>query len=115
MSVFNSKKHTLRRLWPTRWLFRYQSLHSLRFHYCEVLKALIKILLTSNKPNKAQSLKKIYTLKQFETVVIIVFESNVLNTVNVVSKVRENNNSGLDKVTKFIKAAFREIKSSSKL
>lgn len=80
MSIFESKsKHTLKRLCPTRWFFRYQSLHSLRFHYREVLQALSKILLTSTKAaekSEAHNLKSI--LEQLETVLIIVTESKIL-------------------------------------
>ncbi|XP_030749949.1 zinc finger MYM-type protein 1-like [Sitophilus oryzae] len=108
--MFESKKHTLKRLCPTRWSSRYDSLHSLRFHYREILQVLTKLTLTSSKAteqNEALGLKK--KLENFETVVLIVMEHKILSITKLVSNALQSKNQDIQRASKLLETAKKDI------
>ncbi|XP_039310402.1 zinc finger MYM-type protein 1-like [Solenopsis invicta] len=110
ISMFENKKHSLKRLCPTRWSSRYDTLHSLRFHYAEILRALTKISLTSKKTmeqNEAQELKK--KLEKFETVILVVLESKILSITNIVSNALQNKNIDIGRASTLLKSAYEQM------
>ncbi|XP_030750799.1 zinc finger MYM-type protein 1-like [Sitophilus oryzae] len=95
---------------PTRWLSRYDSLHSLRFHYREILQVLTKLTLTSSKTteqNEALGLKK--KLENFETVVLIVIEHKILSITKLVSNALQSKNQDIQRASKLLETAKKDI------
>ena len=79
---------TLKRLCPTHWSSRYESLSAIRYRYVDVMKALTKIALTSDKNDErgeAAGLKK--TMEKFSFIFLVVLQTKVLENMNVVSKI----------------------------
>uniref|UniRef100_A0A1Y1MVW0 DUF4371 domain-containing protein n=1 Tax=Photinus pyralis TaxID=7054 RepID=A0A1Y1MVW0_PHOPY len=110
METFESKKHTMKRLCPTRWSSRYDSLHSMRFHYREILQVLTKLSLTSSKvteQSEALALKK--KLENFETVVIIVMEYKILSITKIVTNALQSKNQDIERASKLLKSAKEDI------
>uniref|UniRef100_A0A3B3RTZ4 HAT C-terminal dimerisation domain-containing protein n=1 Tax=Paramormyrops kingsleyae TaxID=1676925 RepID=A0A3B3RTZ4_9TELE len=78
---------TLKRLCPTRWSSRFESLSAIRYRYVDLMKALTKIALTSDKRderNEAVGLMK--SMEKFSFIFLVVVQAKVLETVNAVSK-----------------------------
>lgn len=101
---------TLKRLCPTRWSSRNDSLTALRFRYKDIMKALTKIILLSkNKDecNEAAALKKM--LGSFEFVVQIVVQKKIVETVNSVSKCLQSKQSNLENAAKLINNAIESL------
>lgn len=82
-----SSPRTLKKLCPTRWSSRTDSLKALRYSYTDVMKALSNIILLSEKPKEkaeAMGLKK--QLESFSFIFQIVVQTKILEAINVVSK-----------------------------
>jgi len=58
-------KITLKKLTPTRWSSRHDTLQALRFRYVDVLKTLAKIILTSTNKAEVNEAKSLRNLNQF--------------------------------------------------
>lgn len=81
------QKKTLKKVCPTRWEARHDSVFALKERYFDIIKALTHILLTSHKSdekNLGGSLKK--KLESAEFVLILSFWERILRSLNVVSK-----------------------------
>ncbi len=81
-------KPTLKRLCFTQWASKRDALHTLRFRYSDILKALTKIALQSNKSEeRAEATGLVKSMETFEFALMLVIQEEVLETVNVVSHV----------------------------
>ncbi|KAF0709878.1 zinc finger MYM-type protein 1-like, partial [Aphis craccivora] len=81
------QKKTLKKVCPTQWEARHDSVFALKERYFDLIKALTHILLTSHKSdekNLGGSLKK--KLESAEFVLILSFWERILRSLNVVSK-----------------------------
>ncbi|KAF0748626.1 zinc finger MYM-type protein 1-like, partial [Aphis craccivora] len=82
------QKKTFKKVCPTRWEARHDSVFALKEVYFDIIKALTHILLTSHKideKNLSGSLKK--KLKSAEFVLILSFWERILRSLNVVFKI----------------------------
>lgn len=89
--LLSSSTLTLKKLCPTRWSSRTDSLKALRYSYMDVMKALSNIILLSKSPKdraEAMGLKK--QLEKFSFIFQIVVQTKILETINVVSKLLQN-------------------------
>ena len=89
---------TLKRLCPTRWSSRHDALTAIRYRYVDVMKALAKIALLSEKKderNEATALKK--KLEDFSFIVLVVQQTKILENVNAVSKMLQTKQVDLHK------------------
>ena len=94
---------TLKRLCPTRWSSRYESLTALRYGYVDVMKTLTKIALTTDKKDErgeASGLKK--NMEKFSFIFLVVLQTKVLESVNVVSKLLQDTNTDIEKAVKLL-------------
>jgi len=99
---------TLKRLCPTRWSSRYESLTAIRYRYVDVMKALTKIALTSDKKDEcgeAAGLKK--TMEKFSFIFLVVLQTKVLESVNVVSKILQDTNTDIQKAVKLLENSIQ--------
>ena len=77
----------MKRLCPTRWSSRHDALVALRHRYGDIVKALVKIHLTSDKKDErseANALKN--AIGSFNFIFLINMQSKVLECINAASK-----------------------------
>lgn len=89
--LLSLSSRTLKKLCPTRWSSRTDSLKALRYSYTDVMKALSNIILLSANPkerSEAMGLKK--QLESFSFIFLIVVQTKILETINVASKRLQN-------------------------
>lgn len=104
------RSKTLKRLNPTRWSSRHDTLLSLRYRYVDVQKALTNIILTSNKKTEVDEAKSLRTtLETYETIFLIVLESRILGLSDVVSKVLQDKKQNLQKASELFKKLLESI------
>ncbi|XP_078507675.1 zinc finger MYM-type protein 1-like [Lissotriton helveticus] len=119
-------KPTLKRLCPTHWASRQDALHALRYRFMDIMKALATILLQSKKVEErteARGLMK--CLETFEFVLMVVIQSKVLETINIVSKLLQSKDLDLLQASNMLSSAantfasfreqFEDVKSSASL
>lgn len=87
--LLSSSSRSLKKLCPTRWASRTDSLKALSHWHCyvDVMKALAKLTVISTKPKEraeAMGLKK--QLEKFSFVFQVVIQTNILEAINVASK-----------------------------
>ncbi|XP_068127278.1 zinc finger MYM-type protein 1-like [Hyperolius riggenbachi] len=111
LSSFNSESSvTLKKLCPTHWSSRFDSLIALRFRYADVLKALSKIILVSSKKSEREEAMRIKTkLESFHFIFLIVLQSKILSVVNSLSKVLQSPSMDLSRTAQLIKTAIEEV------
>ncbi|XP_066950851.1 uncharacterized protein [Macrobrachium rosenbergii] len=98
------RKVTLKRLCPTRWSSRHDSLVALRFRYSDVVKVLSKISPLSDSHNERDAagglLKKI---EIFEFIILVVVQTKLLERINALSKALQSQELMLDKAIHLLK------------
>lgn len=100
----------LKKLSTTRWSSRNDAIKALRFRYLDVLKALSKIILTSNNKSEIDDSKVFKsTLESFETVFLIILESKILSSIDTVSKLLQNEQQDIQKSSKLLKNILNSI------
>ena len=75
---------TIKALNPTRWSGQYDAVYVLKKRFCDVMKCLIHIMLTSTKPKEREesmALKK--RIKNFDFVCMLVVQCKILQIVNI--------------------------------
>ncbi|CAH0556719.1 unnamed protein product [Brassicogethes aeneus] len=100
-----------RRLCPTRWSSRNDSLQAVAFRYCDILKALSKIILISN--SKTERNEAIYIRKEmenFEFVLQVVMHTKVLTTTNLVTKALQRPDVDLSHANVLLERAYQELR-----
>ncbi|KAJ8382714.1 hypothetical protein SKAU_G00034920 [Synaphobranchus kaupii] len=100
LSVPKAGQPTLKRLCPTRWASRQDAVQSLRFRYADIMQALSKIALLSQKNEEraeATGLKK--AMESFEFVLMTVIQGKVLETVHIVSQALQSKDVDLLQAT----------------
>lgn len=109
-SCKGESKLKLKKLSTTRWSSRNDAIKALRFRYLDVLKALSKIILTSNNKAEIDDSKGFKnTLEDFETVFLIILQSRILNSIDTVSKLLQNEQQDIQKSSKLLKNVSNDI------
>ena len=101
---------TLKRLCPTRWSSRFESLSAIRYRYVDVMKALTKIALTSDKGderNEAAGLMK--SMEKFIFIFLVVVQTKVLETVNAVSKTLQKTDTDLQTAMQLLENSIQVL------
>uniref|UniRef100_A0A1B6JGE6 DUF4371 domain-containing protein n=1 Tax=Homalodisca liturata TaxID=320908 RepID=A0A1B6JGE6_9HEMI len=102
---------TLKRLCPTRWSSRYDCLLAIKCNFVSVLSCLTNIILTSKKNKEvleATGLKKQMTCFQF--VLMLTFQSKVLERINITSKTLQKEDVSIDEATALLGKSMTELK-----
>lgn len=77
---------TLERLNPTRWAGRYSSLLAVKLRYIDIMKALTKIILTSNKREDREEANRIKkNISKFEFIFMCVIFTKILSQTYLAS------------------------------
>ncbi|XP_077292326.1 zinc finger MYM-type protein 1-like [Arctopsyche grandis] len=106
----NSPSVTLKRLNPTRWSSRLDSINALRYSYTDVLKCLTEIILKSKRKDEqseAKGLKK--KMESFEFILLLVLFDNILQPLNFVSKLLQSKNVDVISAQSMIKNAYDNL------
>lgn len=101
----------LKRLCPTRWSSRNDSLQAVRFRYSDILKALSKIILISNSTterNEASYLRQV--MENFEFVFQVIMHTKVLTTTNLVTKALQKPDVDLSQANVLLEQAYQELR-----
>lgn len=98
---------TLKRLCTTRWSSRYDSLLAIRHRYVDILKCLSQIILRSK--NKDEIFEANYLkvhMEDFQFIFSVIFIGEILETVNVVSKVLQSPKQELSTAVSLLNSAL---------
>jgi Domain of unknown function (DUF4371)/hAT family C-terminal dimerisation region len=109
-SITGESAVTLKKLNPTRWAGRLSSLMGIKHRYCDVMKALTRIVLenkNASERNDALNLQKV--MQTFEFVLILVVLTKVLSAINAASMCLQSKDADLLKATHRLKTAFEEV------
>ena len=101
---------TLKTLNPTRWSGRYDAVYALRKKFCDVMKCLTHIILTSTKPkeiDEAMAIKK--QIENFDFICMLVVQCKILQIVNISSKAMQCKTIDLISAHKLLKTAAEDI------
>lgn len=83
----DTTKRTLKKLCPTRWSSRFDSIFALKNGFAQVMMCLENIILFSNKPCETREAKTIRNeMNLFEFIVMLVLQCKILTAINIVSK-----------------------------
>lgn len=106
-SVTGESTVTLKKLNPSRWAGRAQSLLGMKINYFNTLKLLTTINLTSRKKEeKDESLRLRKSIEHFEFVFLLVMFSKILGAIDVASKYLQNKNTDLFIATQHLENAL---------
>ena len=97
-SITGESAVTLKKLNPTRWAGRLSSLMGIKHRYCDVMRALTRIVLenkNASERNDALNLQKV--LHTFEFVLILVVLTKVLSAINAASMCLQSKDADLPK------------------
>ena len=104
------KKLKLRKLCTTRWSSRIDAVRALKNRYADILKVLMRIILTSNDFKEradASTLKK--NIDSFNVVVCIILLERILNSLHRVSQKLQATSADLSASVRFLSAAHGEL------
>lgn len=101
-SLTNESEITLKKLNPTRWASRHDSILAVKLRYLDILKALMKISLESKKPDgdevsEARRLMKV--INNFQFVMLTVILSKVFTQLNIASKSLQGKETDLERAS----------------
>uniref|UniRef100_A0A8C3A271 HAT C-terminal dimerisation domain-containing protein n=1 Tax=Cyclopterus lumpus TaxID=8103 RepID=A0A8C3A271_CYCLU len=101
---------TLKRLCPTRWASRHDAVRSLRFRFKDVMKALTKICLLSNKKEECAEAEGLnHSMENFEFVLQTVIQGKLLETVNVVSQSLQKQNVDILQASEYLAGVSQSL------
>lgn len=101
---------TLKRLCPTRWSSRFESLSAIRYRYVDIMRALTKIALTSDKKderNEAAGLRK--SMEKFSFIFLVVVQTKILESVNAVSKTLQKTDTDLQTAVQLLQNTIQVL------
>ncbi|KAK0139198.1 Zinc finger MYM-type protein 1 [Merluccius polli] len=102
-----SRNITLKRLCPTRWSSRHDALVALRHRYGDIIRALIKISLTSDKRDErdeASALKNV--ISRFSFIFLVNVQTKILECVNAASQLLQAKDTDILKTSTLLKNAI---------
>lgn len=97
---------TLKKLCPTRWSSRFDSLLSIKQNFINILQCLSCIILKSKKRaerDEASNLRK--NMETFDFVLLLVFQSKVLKNINLISKLLQSPNADIENASQLLQTA----------
>ena len=101
---------TLKALNPTRLFGRYDAVYALKKRFCDVVRSLTHLILTSTKPkerDEAMAEKK--QIKNFDFVCMLIVQCKILQIVNIPSKAMQCQTIDLISAHKLLQTAAEDI------
>ncbi|KAF3856734.1 hypothetical protein F7725_017457, partial [Dissostichus mawsoni] len=102
-----SRTITLKRLCPTCWSSRHDALVALRHRYGDIIKALVKISLTSDKKderNEASALKN--AISKFRFLFLVNMQTKILESINCASQLLQAKDADILKASTLLQNAI---------
>lgn len=107
----NIKNLTLKKLCPTRWSSRNNSLLALKNDFKSVMKCLTEIILHSTKKTVREEALAIRNhLDNFDFILLLTLESKVLEAINIASNCLQKEITDLNKASLYLNRASDELK-----
>lgn len=101
---------TLKKLNPTRWAGRLQSITAVKIRFVDILKALTEINLKSNKKEEREEVIRIKkSMEKFEFI-FMCFLHKVMSEINYASKVIQRTHTDLDEATTVLQRVSEQLK-----
>lgn len=101
---------TLKKLNPTRWASRATSLLAVNLRYLDIIKALIKINLTSNKRDERDEAKRLQkSLENFEFIFILKICTKIFAQLSSSSEFLQSREIDLFQASKYLKSATKKL------
>lgn len=101
---------TLKKLCPTRWASRFDAIVALRYRFMDILKTLTKIILCSKKKDERDEAEEIRNqMQNFRFVVLIIFQTKILESINIQSKLLQKKDVDLGTANSLLKNAIAEL------
>ena len=100
----------LKALYPTRWSGRYDPVYALKERFCDGMKCLTHIILTSTKPkerDEAMTIKK--QIENFDFVCMLVVQCKILQIINIPSKAMQCKTIDLISARELLQTAAEDI------
>ncbi|XP_054286096.1 zinc finger MYM-type protein 1-like [Macrosteles quadrilineatus] len=99
-SLTNESEITLKKLNPTRWASRHESILAIKMRYPDVIKTLVRISLESKKAEEVSEAKRLLkSINSFDFILLTVMLSKVFTELNIVSKLLQGKEKDLEKAT----------------
>lgn len=111
LSLFSGESEvTLKKLNPTRWSGRLQSITAVKVRFVDILKALTEInLKSSKKEEREEALQIKNNMATFEFVFICVFLFKVMCEVNYASKTLQKQDIDIDEATRVLNRVHENV------
>lgn len=102
-----SRTVTIKHLCPTRWSSRHDALFALRHRYGDIIKALVKISLTSDKKeerSEASALKN--AISKFSFIFLVNMQTKILECINAASQLLQAKDADILKASTLLQNAI---------
>ena len=100
----------LKKLNPTRWSSRVQSILAVKLRFADIIKALVEINLKSTKKEEREEAIRIKNkMMKFDFVFICEFLFRVMNEINYGSKILQKRDITLDEATLVLNRVYENI------
>ncbi|XP_050516311.1 uncharacterized protein LOC126891168 [Diabrotica virgifera virgifera] len=110
-SLTGESEVTLKKLNPTRWASRHDSILAVNVRYLDIMKALTKIILESNKQEEVSEAKALAkSLDNFQFVMLTVVLSKIFTQLNITSKFLQGKETDLEKAARVLERSQTELK-----
>ncbi|XP_050505447.1 uncharacterized protein LOC126883820 [Diabrotica virgifera virgifera] len=110
-SLTGESEVTLKKLNPTRWASRHDSILAVKVRYLDIMKALTKIILESNKQEEVSEAKALAkSLDNFQFVMLTVVLSKIFTQLNITSKFLQGKETDLEKAARVLERSQTELK-----
>ena len=107
---------TLKAVNPTRWSGRYDTVYALKKRFCDAMKCLTYIILTSTKPKERdEAMAIIKQIEKLDFVCMLVVQCKILQIVNIPTKAMQSKKIDLIFVHKLPQNCFQTKKMYFKL
>ena len=101
----------LRKLCPTRWSSRFDTISAIKNNFLTIMNCLHHIVLTSNKKPEIDEAKSLINkMKNYDFIILLVYQYNVLKHINHLSKIMQYKSIKLDEASKWLNNASNELK-----
>ena len=101
---------SLKKLNPTRWSSRVQSILAVKLRFADIIKALVEINLKSTKKEEREEAIRIKNkMMKFDFVFICEFLFRVMNEINYGSKILQKRDITLDEATLVLNRVYENI------
>ena len=103
-------KTTIKRVCPTRWSSRCQALDALRVRYPDVMRLLTHLsVFGKNADERSSATSFLHYFEEFSTVILVVVQSHVLGSVDVISPLLQSKEEDMEKASEMLTSLITKL------